>query len=74
MKHFGLSDRVDFQIGTLSKAIGVVGGYVAGKQNLIDWLKVAVKSILILDILNTGRCGSKLQKRLKFSWTAQSLE
>ncbi|PEC41199.1 glycine C-acetyltransferase [Bacillus toyonensis] len=40
VKHFGLSDRVDFQIGTLSKAIGVIGGYVAGKQNLIDWLKV----------------------------------
>ncbi len=36
--HFGLSDRVDIQIGTLSKAIGVVGGYVAGKRNLIEWL------------------------------------
>ncbi len=36
--HFGLSDRVDVQIGTLSKAIGVVGGYVAGKRNLIEWL------------------------------------
>jgi glycine C-acetyltransferase len=36
--HFGLSDRIDVQIGTLSKAIGVVGGYVAGRRNLIDWL------------------------------------
>ena len=36
--HFGLSGRVDIQIGTLSKAIGVVGGYVAGRKNLIDWL------------------------------------
>lgn len=36
--HFGLSDRVDIQIGTLSKAIGVVGGYVAGRRNLIEWL------------------------------------
>ena len=36
--HFGLSDRVDIQIGTLSKAIGVVGGYVAGRKNLIEWL------------------------------------
>jgi len=36
--HFGLSDRVDVQIGTLSKAIGVVGGYVAGRRNLIEWL------------------------------------
>lgn len=36
--HFGLHDRVDIQIGTLSKAIGVVGGYVAGRSNLIEWL------------------------------------
>ena len=36
--HFNLSDRVDIQIGTLSKAIGVVGGYVAGRRNLIEWL------------------------------------
>jgi glycine C-acetyltransferase len=46
VKHFGLSDKVDFQIGTLSKAIGVVGGYVAGKQDLIDWLKVRSRPFL----------------------------
>ncbi|MEH6890727.1 glycine C-acetyltransferase [Bacillus sp. JJ864] len=46
VKHFGLSDKVDFQIGTLSKAIGVIGGYVAGKKNLIDWLKVRSRPFL----------------------------
>ncbi|MDF1510803.1 glycine C-acetyltransferase [Robertmurraya sp. DFI.2.37] len=46
VKHFNLSDKVDFQIGTLSKAIGVVGGYVAGKQELIDWLKVRSRPFL----------------------------
>lgn len=46
VKHFGLQDKIDFQIGTLSKAIGVVGGYVAGKQNLIDWLKVRSRPFL----------------------------
>ena len=46
VKHFGLSDQVDFQIGTLSKAIGVVGGYVAGKKLLIDWLKVRSRPFL----------------------------
>lgn len=46
VKHFGLSDKVDLQIGTLSKAIGVVGGYVAGKKDLIDWLKVRSRPFL----------------------------
>ena len=46
VKHFGLSDKIDLQIGTLSKAIGVVGGYVAGKRNLIDWLKVRSRPFL----------------------------
>lgn len=46
VKHFGLSDKIDFQIGTLSKAIGVVGGYVAGKKDVIDWLKVRSRPFL----------------------------
>jgi len=33
-------------MGTLSKAIGVIGGYVAGKANLIDWLKVRSRPFL----------------------------
>ncbi|WP_067727933.1 glycine C-acetyltransferase [Oceanobacillus damuensis] len=46
VKHFGLQDKVDFQMGTLSKAIGAIGGYVAGRQNLIDWLKVRSRPFL----------------------------
>lgn len=46
VKHFGLEKEVEFQIGTLSKAIGVVGGYVAGSQALIDWLKVRSRPFL----------------------------
>ncbi len=36
--HFGLHGRVDIQVGTLSKAIGVLGGFIAGPGHLIDWL------------------------------------
>ncbi len=36
--HFGLHGRVDIQVGTLSKAVGVLGGYVCGTRDLIDFL------------------------------------
>jgi len=36
--HFEMHGRVDVQVGTLSKAIGALGGYVAGNRNLIEFL------------------------------------
>jgi glycine C-acetyltransferase len=36
--HFGLDGRVHIQVGTLSKAIGVLGGYVCGSRDLIEFL------------------------------------
>lgn len=44
--HFGLHGRVDFIIGTLSKAIGVVGGYVASKQETKTWLHHRARPLL----------------------------
>jgi len=38
VEHFGLHGRVDIQVGTLSKAIGVLGGFIAGPDHLIEWL------------------------------------
>jgi glycine C-acetyltransferase len=37
--HFKLHGRVDIEVGTMSKAFGVVGGYVAGPRLVVDWLR-----------------------------------
>jgi glycine C-acetyltransferase len=37
--HFGLHGKVDIEVGTMSKAFGVVGGMVAGNKTIIEWLR-----------------------------------
>src|SRR5699024_7715587 len=54
VKHFGLEKDVDIQMGTLSKAIGVVGGYVAGTQELSDYLTVSARPYLFATSLSPG--------------------
>ncbi len=66
--HFGLHGRVDVQVGTLSKALGALGGYVAGPTSLIEFLhrrarpflfstshppSVAATCIAAIDVLET---------------------
>lgn len=57
--HFGLHGRVDVEVGTLSKAFGVMGGLVAGKQSIIDWLRQRGRPFLFssaLTVPDTAAC------------------
>jgi glycine C-acetyltransferase len=44
--HFGLHGKIDVEVGTMSKAFGVMGGIVAGKQVIIDWLRQRARPFL----------------------------
>ncbi|WP_456327013.1 glycine C-acetyltransferase [Palaeococcus sp. (in: euryarchaeotes)] len=50
--HFKLHDRVDFEMGTLSKAFGVIGGYVAGPEEAIDYLRQRGRPFLFSSAVN----------------------
>ena len=42
---FGIQNKIDICMGTLSKAVGSVGGYIAGSNKLIDFLKNRARSV-----------------------------
>ncbi len=44
--HFGLHGKFDVEIGTLSKAFGVVGGVIAGKKKIVDYLRQKARPFL----------------------------
>jgi glycine C-acetyltransferase len=44
--HYGLHGRVDIEAGTMSKAFGVMGGYVAGSSEIVDYLRQRARPFL----------------------------
>lgn len=57
--HFKLHGQVDIEVGTMSKAFGVMGGMVAGSKDLIEWLSQRARPFLFssaLTIPDTAAC------------------
>ena len=45
-EHFGLEDEVDLVMGTFSKSLASVGGFVAGEERVIDYIKHRARSLI----------------------------
>jgi len=60
-EHFGLGDVVDIKMGTLSKTIPSVGGYVAGKRDLVQFLKHASRGFIFSAALPPAQAAAAME-------------
>ena len=60
IEHFGLEGKVEIQMGTLGKALGSFGAYIAGSEDLIHYLVNKTRSLLYTTALPPSVCGSAL--------------
>ncbi|NOZ00133.1 MAG: aminotransferase class I/II-fold pyridoxal phosphate-dependent enzyme [Chloroflexi bacterium] len=60
-EHFGLGDVVDIKMGTLSKTIPSVGGYVAGKKDLITYLRHASRAYIFSAALPPAQAAAAME-------------
>lgn len=58
--HFNAHNKVDIEVGTLSKAFGVIGGFVAGSQKLIEYLKQRARPFLFSSALTVADVAANL--------------
>ncbi len=56
--HFGLEGKIQIQMGTLSKALGSAGAYVAGSESLINYLKNKARSFIFSTAPTPGAIGA----------------
>lgn len=61
VNHFHLEGEVDVEVGTMSKAFGVVGGYVAGTHTLVEYLKNKSRTILFSSTITPADAGAVLK-------------
>jgi 8-amino-7-oxononanoate synthase len=59
--YFGLSDQIDIQMGTLSKALASEGGFIAGKRSLIDYLANTARSFIFSTALSPAMIAVSLK-------------
>ena len=59
--HFNLHGKVDFIVGTLSKAIGSIGGYVAGSKETYEWLNHRARPLLFSTALPPASVASAIE-------------
>ena len=57
-EHFGLEGVVDIKMGTLSKTIPAAGGYIAGKKDMIDYLRHASRAYIFSAALTPAQAGA----------------
>ncbi|MFH1386199.1 MAG: 8-amino-7-oxononanoate synthase [bacterium] len=59
-EYFGIEGQIDIVMGTLSKALGSIGGFVAGSQELIDYLRNKARSFIYTTALPPAACAAAL--------------
>ncbi|RZN16008.1 MAG: 8-amino-7-oxononanoate synthase [Methanosarcinales archaeon] len=60
VEYFGMHDKIDIQMGTLSKALGSMGGYVAGREELIEYLINIARSFIFTTALPPAAVGAAI--------------
>lgn len=61
VNHFGLEGQIDIEIGTLSKALGIAGGFIGGRKELIEYLNQKSRVFLFSSGLDMGLCYAGLK-------------
>src|SRR3989337_1314968 len=62
IEHYRLEGKIDIIMGSLSKAIGSIGGFIAGSKHLIDFLKNKARSFIYTTALPTPACAASLAR------------
>ena len=60
-EHFGVEGEIDIVMGTLSKAVGCLGGYVCGSKHLIDYIRNRARSFIYTTALPPAICAAAVK-------------